>query len=94
VREAAAAALEQRTAFDEARDAVALEPAARRALPGVAQERVAAFALSSDGADGLLQAEQVVANGGRGWDSPVSVPAARCHAGTCAPENEIARNAS
>ena len=55
-------------AFDQARDAVALELAAGLALPGVADEGVAAFGLERVD-DALLQAEQVVANGGGGSSS-------------------------
>ena len=63
VREAAAAALEQRAALDQARDAVAFERAARLALPGVDEERVAALLLERSD-DARLQAEQVRAHGG------------------------------
>ena len=62
VREAAAAALEQRAALDQARDAVAFELAAGLALPGVADERVAALGLERRD-DARLQAEEVVADG-------------------------------
>ena len=73
VREAAAAALEQRAAFEQARDAVALELAAGLALPGVADEGVAALGLDRRD-DALLQAEQVVADGGgvRSSDAPAA----------------------
>ena len=57
----------RRAALDQARDAVAFERAARLALPGVDQERVAALLLERSD-DARLQAEQVRAHGG-GVDS-------------------------
>src|SRR6185312_666407 len=60
VREADAAALEERAALDEARDAVAFELAAGLALPAVDAEGIAAFALERFD-DRRLQREQVAA---------------------------------
>jgi hypothetical protein len=61
VTEIAAAALEQGTLLDEPRDAVALEPVARRTRPCVAQERLAVCRLQGID-DARLQAQQIGAD--------------------------------
>jgi hypothetical protein len=88
VREAAAAALEQRAAFDQARNAVALEPAADRPLPGVAhgtRRRPPPRARRRCGPAGRGGIRER-----RPGRSTSYCAAGRCHAGTVRPENEIA----
>jgi hypothetical protein len=63
VAEVAAAALQQVALFDQLRQAVALQPAAGRARPAVAEEGLAVLGLQRASTMRLLQAQQVVANG-------------------------------
>jgi hypothetical protein len=65
VAEVAAAALQQVALFDQLRQAVALQPAAGRARPAVADEGLAVLGLQRAD-DAVLQAQQVVATG-VGW---------------------------
>ena len=62
VREAAARAFEHAAAFDQARQALSFQLAARLAMPVVGDERAAVLGLERRD-DAALQLEQVVANG-------------------------------
>ena len=97
VREVAATALEQPAAFDQPRESLAFELAARFALPGVGGEGLAAFGLQRRD-DARLQAQEVVADVGGGHRvvarhqrlSP-RWPMSRRH---CAPSKAMPRSAS